>query len=113
LKYNCRNRRSGRWTGKALFGSKSWAGQKPEACEDIIENEGDAFIRFQHIYSCFENGPKWDATQGACLFKPKVYVKDNWGWCNRGVYADSGSCLNTSGAGTSFAGQIKITPFKE
>ena len=32
-----------------------------------------------------------------------VYVKDNWGWCNGGVYAgDNSSCKDTSGAGTGF-----------
>ena len=99
----------------------TWAGRKPEACEDIIENQGDAFIRFQHIYSCFENGNGWNAAQGACVFVPKVYVKDNWGWCNGGVYADENSCAvkNAAGlplyptAGTSFADQIVIKPYKE
>jgi len=35
-------------------------------------------------------------------YTPKVYIKDNWGWCNGNVYAgDNKSCAEKSGAGTS------------
>lgn len=52
----------------------------------------NAYFRFDHVYQCLRDGAGWtnscpdSQTQavsgGCCIFKPKVQVKDNWGWCN-------------------------------
>jgi hypothetical protein len=48
---------------------------------------------------------------GGCQFKPKIQVKDNWGWCNsndgKGKYGDQ--CETDSGAWQEFPGSIIIT----
>jgi hypothetical protein len=67
-------------------------GQTPQACSS-------SYFRFDHNYLCVKNGPGWQSdcpdsrvTGGCCVFKPKVQVKDNWGWCN-------GSCPGDPGGG--------------
>jgi len=82
-------------------------GNIPDACISTTAKgeKGNAYFLFYHIYFC-EEGKE-------CSFNPKVYVKDNWGWCNGGVYADDEkTCLETAGAGTSFGGSISIHPIE-
>jgi hypothetical protein len=91
-------------------------GNIPDACEQ-------GFFQFNYVFSCNGVGSLgWEehGCDNACCFIPKVYIKDNWGWCNggtsgAGVYAvdSSGnpkSCTTTSGAGVSYDGKIKVTP---
>jgi hypothetical protein len=61
-----------------------------------------------------------DGNGSCCVYKPKVQIKDNWGWCN-------GSCPGHTGGGcynmacdvnfspnephwTSFQGQVIVVP---
>jgi len=57
-------------------------GNIPEACES--GEQGDKFFTFSHIYTCSTSDKYFDSNKGYCLFSPKVYIKDNWGWCNTG-----------------------------
>ena len=71
-----------------------------------------------------------DGTTGACIYKPRVQVKDNWGWCTgtcRGTPPNQG-CYDASGQigredecevenedydhwhWVTFAGQVIVTP---
>ena len=89
--------------------------QSPQTCIRTFGDSAEActeqFWQFSHTYTCDGVGsPGWNASLGACVFKPKVYLKDNWGWCSGGVYAGDNSCYGTGGAGTAFAGRIIIYP---
>ena len=79
-------------------------GNIPDAC-------ASTYFQFNHLYFC--PGP------GTCSFQPKVYVKDNWGWCNDGEWVNSGSCAPSTpapsqtipgGHGISFNSWIKLSP---
>jgi len=80
-----------------------WAGKKPEACEDTIKVPGDAYFLYNHVYSCSVKSEYFNkniAYSNKCVFKPKVYIKDNWGWClgasgSNGYVGDS-SCYPNS-----------------
>jgi hypothetical protein len=62
----------------------------------------NAYFRFDHVYLCLQGGTGWKADAdcpdanmrtkygGCCVFKPRVQVKDNWGWYN-------GSCPGAPG----------------
>lgn len=88
-------------------------GSTPEACVD-------KYFSFNHTYTCEGAGSAgWQEYEclGMCCFKPKVYIKDNWGWCSAeldGVYAgwdDGGNpnkCKDTTGAGIQYNGIIKV-----
>jgi len=96
-------------------------GDSPEAC-------AEQFWQFSHTYTCAGSGsPGWNqwGCSDACCFKPKVYLKDNWGWCSGvqsqcppqngasgGCYAKDNSCQTVSGAGTPFTGRIIIRPLQ-
>lgn len=102
--------------------------------------DSDAF-QFFHAYRCVKDGPKWVAQQsfisgrttitacpvgfddGCCIFKPKVQVKDNWGWCN-GTCRAGGGCYDNNDTGgfsqcrlentdafTEFSGSIIVAPY--
>ena len=71
---------------------------------------------FNRTLSCYTGQPGWNSTvcpagvTNKCCFKPTVYVRDNWGWCNEDVYAgDGNACIDTSGAGTAYNGVIIIS----
>ncbi len=100
------------------------------------------YFQFEHVYQC--SGPtseNWDPEcngndamkaryKGCCVFKPKVQVKDNWGWCNgvckyNGVGDDVGGdgcyggdvnksneCkeMNTNGSYTEFQKNVLVAP---
>ncbi|OQX71756.1 hypothetical protein B6D52_00250 [Candidatus Parcubacteria bacterium 4484_255] len=87
-------------------------GLTPQACTD-------KYYVFNHTYICGgPHDPNWNAynCDGVCCFKPKVYIKDNWGWCAgnpEGVYAGwngeiPNKCSKTPGAGISYDGIIKV-----
>ncbi len=57
----------------------------------------NGYFQFDHTYRCTTNSPSFRQTadcpggvsgrnsaypNGCCMFRPKVQVKDNWGWCN-------------------------------
>lgn len=69
-------------------------GDSTDACvQDAAQGTPGYFI-FTHVYRCDPGpqNPTWDSTAKACVFKPKVQVLDNWGWCN-------GNCADTGGRG--------------
>jgi len=78
----------------------------------------DKYFQFGYTYHCensdsigWENSQICPGVTNACCFKPTVYIKDNWDWCNGngGVYAGDGDCLSVS-SGTSYKGVIIIRP---
>ena len=91
-------------------------GLSPEACID-------KYFSFNHTYTCEGEGSLgWNeyGCNNMCCFKPKVYVKDNWGWCVaggdlEGVYVgwdDDGypnACKSESTAGIPYGGIIKVS----
>ncbi|MDD5221944.1 MAG: hypothetical protein PHY10_02085 [Patescibacteria group bacterium] len=88
-------------------------GQGPATCE--ITNFGDSydacatqFWQFNHLYICTKDSDYYDPQRGACIFKPRVFVRDNWGWCSGGVYVGNTPCTSTPGI--SFAKEIIIYP---
>ncbi|MBL7053828.1 carbohydrate binding domain-containing protein [Patescibacteria group bacterium] len=54
---------------------------------------------FNRIYTCVGSGSLgWNSSfcgglTNACCFKPRVRIKDNWGWCTNGVF----DCSDTQG----------------
>jgi len=75
------------------------------------------YLNFTYIYNCEgENSPGWNAhgCSNMCCFKPTVYIRDNWGWCDgggSGFYAEEDEeCIDLVGSGTSYNQLIKITP---
>ena len=94
-------------------------GLTPEACVD-------KYFSFNHTYTCEgEESTGWEIYSGCideCCFQPKVYIKDNWGWCAGvpGIYAgwniNDGSpnrCSDETlglNAGISYNGLIKVKP---
>jgi hypothetical protein len=43
-----------------------------------------------HVYFCSPGSANYDPNANECVFRPKLLVKDNWGWCNNGV--DNAPC---------------------
>jgi hypothetical protein len=101
----------------------------PENYPSCLETFGDSsdacleqYWQFTHTYICSGQGSLpscgqnksyncWDGS--ACVFKPKVYLKDNWGWCagansSSDGWAGDGSCQNK--IGVLYQGLIKIKP---
>ncbi|OQX71464.1 hypothetical protein B6D52_01490, partial [Candidatus Parcubacteria bacterium 4484_255] len=77
----------------------------------------DKYFSFNHTYICQgRDDPNWNryACAGMCCFRPKVYIKDNWGWCagDPGVYAgwdasnNAKHCKDEPDAGISYGGII-------
>ena len=56
-------------------------GDSAQACVQDMPNS-DGFFNFTNVYTCGGEGSAgWDASRGACVFTPRVYVQDNWEWC--------------------------------
>lgn len=116
---------SGLWV-PTTYNSK---GNRLQACSD-------KFREYTHTYSCdfskiigasalpdctassHPNGCKTTGTDGKkyCVYKPRVQVKDNWGWCNSGsssVYGDLPTTpvcgLAAQGQGSYYPGEIWIS----
>ena len=96
---------------KAICDNSSF-GDSPNACVE-------KYFRFNHIYSCTKKSPAWNSSfcphkiKNACCFKPKVYIKDNWDWCNstdtKGIFMGEKKCQsNKTAAGTAYDGVIII-----
>ena len=80
-------------------------GDSPDACEE-------GFYKFSdHRYFCSPDTKEkcsgdtippdgcYDESQNACKYKPRVQIKDNWGWCTgtcRGTSPNQG-CYDASG----------------
>lgn len=111
-----------------------------EILDQTCDNE---YIQFTHVYSCVQGGKGWeqdprqcdgkDASgsafpRGCCIFKPRVQIKDNWGWCNGGCPGGVGGagCYDASlsdpnrtdecekdergGASVPFKGKVILAP---
>ncbi len=86
-------------------------GDSADAC---VEN----YWQFTHTYICKDkDSPGWGnyGCGDACCFKPKVYLKDNWGWCAgaRSVgngWVGDGSCANNGGTNVSYKDLIIVKP---
>ena len=82
-------------------GGDSWGGSA-DACTQ-------GYFQFVNTYICQAGGAGYDKNTNKCSFTPKVYVKDNWGWCNDGNYVGDISCW-TDGHGQPYDGQIILSP---
>ncbi len=92
-------------------------GDSTQACiDDSVESLG--YFSFTSILTCSVDGAGlpscssvsgnkacWDQTLQACVYKPRVYVEDNWEWCATGEKgnkcdpSNNKAWLNMSGAG--------------
>jgi len=81
----------------------------------------DKYFQFVYTYRCEDsNSIGWNSSlcpagvSNACCFKPKVYIKDNWDWCNvnetLGVYAGNQDCRDVVSTGTAYDGVIIVRP---
>lgn len=97
----------------------------------------NGYFRFTHSYSCTRDDVDhgWDPNcggnvamknenNGCCVYKPRVQVKDNWGWCNgddgSGYYDGNDDSIDDQcgyaldslklPAYTQFRGQILVAP---
>ncbi|MDO8626656.1 MAG: hypothetical protein Q7K39_04390 [Candidatus Magasanikbacteria bacterium] len=64
----------------------------------------NSYFQFEHDYQCVKGDKTYHPSssdcgrlperfpEGCCIYKPRVQVKDNWGWC-------AGSCLGNVGSG--------------
>ncbi len=59
-----------------------------------------------HTYACVKNQGTWKETcdvnqerfpDGCCVYKPKIYVKDNWGWSIGSCRPNGGGCFDGQG----------------
>jgi len=91
-------------------------GRSSRGCEN-------AYISFSHMYTCddvtyslalpnqgaagveamLKGKPAADAAAGKCIFKPRVMVLDNWGWCN-GTCAAGGDLVSSP---TCYSGEVR------
>ena len=93
---------------------------RPECDETDFGSSSQACIEknflLNNTYSCEGEGSLgWEKYEcdDMCCFKPKVYIKDNWGWCAGGVYVGcSDNCLSSGigAGGVSYDGLIKVIP---
>jgi len=82
---------------------EGWGGS-PQACTN-------GYFQFVHTYICQQGGPGYNRNDNRCYFKPRVFVKDNWGWCNGGSYAGDNTCYPDRGK--EYDGQIILIPAEE
>jgi len=74
----------------------------------------NGYFQFIHTYICQQGGPGYDRDTNKCYFKPKVYIKDNWGWCNDGTYAEqAGEASCWPNKGQAYLNEIILTPAEE
>jgi hypothetical protein len=62
-------------------------------CVDDVDNS-IGYFSFNHTYICSNPGEMVypDTDPDRCIYQPKVYVEDNWGWC--GEEYDYGQCVD-------------------
>ncbi len=92
-------------------------------CVDDYDN-GIGYFSFNHTYICSDtsdNARDSDNSDTSCIYKPRVYVEDNWGWCSAGYGSlaespyNQGDCLDIENkpldsAWMTYADYIEITP---
>ncbi|MBU1039042.1 hypothetical protein KKC17_02295 [Patescibacteria group bacterium] len=72
-------------------------GDSPEACVADQDNQVGYFF-YTTTYTCSgKNNLNWDSTLQACVYKPGVALRDNWGWWakDNGQYEDKLPSINT------------------
>ncbi|MBI2444034.1 MAG: hypothetical protein HYV42_02205 [Candidatus Magasanikbacteria bacterium] len=111
------------------------AGQAPTFDRQEGATCDNAFFQFEHVYQCaadagnlnwLPNDSRCRAAGlpgGCCIYRPRVQLTDNWGWCNGncgrtdsagrnlGCYREE--CQDnspTSGAWTTFQGNVIVAP---
>ncbi len=102
-------------------------GDSKNACiDDSGSNQG--YFSFTRMLTCPENGEGlrscdgantaagevcWNrnalAGEGACEYRPRVYVKDNWEWCTNGRHG-AGCALSSPAPWLNFDGKILVRP---
>ncbi|MGB0757666.1 MAG: hypothetical protein ACPGO5_04390 [Patescibacteria group bacterium] len=64
---------------------------------------------FVHHYTCEEGGLNWSSSEEACIFVPRIQIKDNWGWCSRDDANPNGIYECDEGEGfTDYEGRILV-----
>ena len=58
---------------------------RPERPEEEEKNPHEVY----HLYNYWDLVAKEKCIDGVCDIKPKIKIKDNWGWCNGGTNANS------------------------
>lgn len=83
-------------------------GNMPDACSATP-------FTFRHTYRCDGvNDPRWNGTEGGCVFTPKVKLRDNWYWCT-GTPAGGGNpqgpllCDDPNDPFIEFGGQVIVS----
>ncbi len=109
-------------TGLSCAGNADCSNSDSCLPENLARNFGqivdktcdNAYQRFDHVYKCTRDALNgWNAacpdasiSGGCCVFRPKVQIKDNFGWCNgscRGAGNASG-CYDATWGGTRGSG---------
>ncbi len=79
-------------------------GNLPRACEDGNQTNKNAYFQYKHIYGCDKKNQQeiglipdeilspyhkerlsklgWEDDDKVCIYRPRIQVMDNWGWCN-------------------------------
>ncbi len=111
-------------------------GDSPQACVDD-SGVSVGYFSYARTLSCLPGGqglpacpvagnaPCWDKTAaggaGACIYKPRVYLRDNWDWCfggpagtptgKWGIDGAAAACsLYSNNAWLNFNGTIQVQP---
>jgi len=79
LKQGCRN--DSECTGVSNLCVPKNIGNDPNYCVDDYDN-GIGYFSFNHTYICSNPFTVVDG-RPACVYTPKVYVEDNWGFCSK------------------------------
>ncbi|MFA4937280.1 MAG: hypothetical protein WC575_03270, partial [Patescibacteria group bacterium] len=102
-------------------------GDSTDACvDDSGANQG--YFNFTRVLTCTAEGSGllpcdqantnegqvcWDrnalAGEGACVYRPRVLIKDNWEWCASGAYGSACS-VRSPAAWLNFDGKILVRP---
>jgi len=78
-------------------------------CVDDVGG-GIGYFSFNHTYICDDPIEQY-LGQEACVYTPKVYVEDSWGWCSEGYGESECSITDNSGLGwINYNGSIILTP---
>ncbi|MFW0838058.1 MAG: hypothetical protein ACKKL5_03585 [Candidatus Komeilibacteria bacterium] len=83
-------------------------------CVDDYQNS-IGYFSFNHTYTCADPNPPGDidGSSNSCIYKPKVYIEDNWGYCTEGssnVCKDNYSNSIQSTGWFEYPGSIRLTP---
>ena len=115
------------WADNQVTGQGSWVKAKnhKDVCigsdfANVSDSCTEEYFQFVYIYNCFGQGSEgWNSpacstagVTGACCYQPKVWVKDNWGWCSTDSAwaSETTSCRTAASYGTPYDGIIIIRP---